>query len=161
MNFPEAVKSGFAQAKDFQGTATRSEFWWFYVFNVVCSWLAGSLDVLLGLNWSRKFDSGFTISGGGLSAAVSILLLLPMVAVFYRRIHAVGKRATPLVLFMLVLPLAMVAAALFPDGQSHLGMWRNVLIAVCLIEAVLLVYVLVLLCRKGLLEAENVGADLP
>lgn len=74
MDFVTAVKTCLAQKyADFNGRATRSEFWWFVLFSVVVQIIA---RMLLG------------ISLGGL---VALALLVPSLAVGSRRLHDIGK----------------------------------------------------------------------
>lgn len=72
MDFVSAIKSCFAQYATFSGRAVRSEFWWFFLFQLVVMILAGFV-------------------GDMVSAIVSIALLLPALAVGARRLHDIGR----------------------------------------------------------------------
>ncbi|MGO4438755.1 DUF805 domain-containing protein [Rhizobium sp. RAF56] len=78
MNFSEAVSSVFSKYADFSGRARRSEFWWFFLFNVVAS---GVADIL-----SRAI-----FGNDALGALYSLALLIPAVAVSVRRLHDVDR----------------------------------------------------------------------
>lgn len=74
MSYLEAVKSGFSNYVKFNGRASRSEFWWFYLFVVIVSFL---VNVIIGLT--------------GLPTLISLLvwlgLLLPLLGLYFRRLH--------------------------------------------------------------------------
>jgi uncharacterized membrane protein YhaH (DUF805 family) len=79
MNFPDAVRRGLGNYATFTGRARRSEFWFFWLFNLAAHVVAGLLDeALLG---------GASV----LNAIVSLGLLLPNLAVSVRRLHDVGR----------------------------------------------------------------------
>lgn len=72
MNFGQAISTCFAKYATFSGRASRSEFWWFFLFQILVSIVASMLgDVVAGL--------------------VSLALLLPALAVGTRRLHDIGK----------------------------------------------------------------------
>jgi uncharacterized membrane protein YhaH (DUF805 family) len=77
MGMPEAVRTVLTKYADFTGRARRSEFWWFYLFNVVVSVVAGLVDQALG----------FPI----LQIVVGLGLLIPGLAVGARRLHDTGR----------------------------------------------------------------------
>jgi uncharacterized membrane protein YhaH (DUF805 family) len=72
MNFGQAISSCLSQYATFTGRATRSEFWWFFLFQVLLAIAASFFgDVISGL--------------------ISLALLLPALAVGTRRLHDIGK----------------------------------------------------------------------
>jgi uncharacterized membrane protein YhaH (DUF805 family) len=72
MDFVSAVKSCLGQYAGFTGRAVRSEFWWFFLFQIIVMVVASFLgDVVSGI--------------------VSIALLLPALAVGARRLHDIGR----------------------------------------------------------------------
>lgn len=78
MNMIEAVKSVFTQYVGFSGRARRSEYWWFYLANLI----VGGILSQLGKNISAF---------GVLSGLYSLAVLLPALAVAVRRLHDIGK----------------------------------------------------------------------
>jgi uncharacterized membrane protein YhaH (DUF805 family) len=79
MTFPDAVRSGLANYATFTGRARRSAFWFFWLFNLLAHSVAGLLD-------------GAMLGGTNtLNAIVSLVLLLPNLAVSVRRLHDVGR----------------------------------------------------------------------
>jgi len=53
MNFQESVKTCFSKYADFNGRASRSEYWWFVLFivigNLVCSFIGHNVPALFAL----------------------------------------------------------------------------------------------------------------
>lgn len=74
MNFGESIKTCLSKYADFNGRASRSEYWWFMLFSLLIS-AAGE---------------GINETAGGL---VALALLLPHLAVAVRRFHDLGKSA--------------------------------------------------------------------
>ena len=72
MDFVQAIKSCLGQYATFSGRATRSEFWWFFLFQVLVMVATSMLgDVINGI--------------------ASLALLLPALAVGARRLHDIGR----------------------------------------------------------------------
>lgn len=81
----------------FDGRARRKEFWFFWLFNLIFLIIAVILDNVLGIAIKRK--------GYGLITAVySLAMLLPLLAVYVRRLHDVGKGGK--YLFIMLIPIA-------------------------------------------------------
>jgi len=72
MTFTESIKVCFSKYADFNGRASRSEYWWFALFIVLATFAA---DVI-----SDK-----------LSLLISIATLLPLIAVTARRLHDTNR----------------------------------------------------------------------
>ena len=68
MTFTESISTCFRKYATFEGTASRSEYWWFWLFLVLVS---------VGLN----------IVSEQLSAIFSLATLLPSIAAGARRLH--------------------------------------------------------------------------
>jgi uncharacterized membrane protein YhaH (DUF805 family) len=68
MNFGESVSTCFRKYADFNGCASRPEFWWWVLFTFIAT------GVLNALNYR-------------LSAAFSVATFLPSIAVGARRLH--------------------------------------------------------------------------
>jgi len=68
MNFQESVKTCFAKYADFNGRASRSEYWWFALFIVI-----GNIVL--------------SFVGHGLPLLFALATLLPSIAAAARRLH--------------------------------------------------------------------------
>ena len=69
---------------DFSGRARRTEYWMFYLFNIIFAIVAIVLDNILG---AASKDLGYGIFYGLFGLAI----ILPSWAVLVRRLHDVGK----------------------------------------------------------------------
>ena len=73
----------------FSGRATRSEYWFFVLFNLIFIVLAMLLDNAFGT--TIKMGYGISLPYGYIYIAYLIISLLPSFAVGVRRLHDVGK----------------------------------------------------------------------
>ena len=84
MNFLQSVSACFNKYLTFNGRATRSEFWWFYLFSTLMSWTASTVgELTLGMG----LELGSTIA----STILQIAFLLPWLAVASRRMHDIDR----------------------------------------------------------------------
>jgi uncharacterized membrane protein YhaH (DUF805 family) len=72
MSFVVAIQSGFRNYAKFRGRATRSEYWWFFLFTVLAQSVASSIDENFG-------------------NIVGLAVFLPGLAVHVRRMHDTGR----------------------------------------------------------------------
>lgn len=95
----------------FNGRARRSEYWYFFLFNLIASFSLGIIDGLIG-----TFDEA---SGLGLIGSVySLAVLVPSIAVGVRRMHDVGKSGWFLLIPIYNLILAVTAGEV---GENEYG----------------------------------------
>ena len=78
VSFIEAVQTCLRKYFDFNGRATRAEFWWFFLFESIISGIAWGIDTATG-------------SMGYLELLVFLAFLFPGVAVGARRLHDINK----------------------------------------------------------------------
>jgi uncharacterized membrane protein YhaH (DUF805 family) len=89
---------------DFNGRASRQEFWCFFAFVIIVNALCGFLGLLLGF-------------GPALSGFVGLLLIIPQVAVAVRRLHDLGKGGRELIVpcvMLAAMPLAFAFRGILP-----------------------------------------------
>ncbi len=72
MNFGQAISTCLNKYATFSGSASRSEFWWFFLFQLLVSLIASAVNDKVG-------------------GLVNLALLLPALAVGARRLHDIGK----------------------------------------------------------------------
>ena len=77
VGFTQAVGIGFSNYINFQGRATRAEYWWWTLFAVISDVVLGFIDAALGI--------------GFLQGLFSLAILIPGLAVGARRLHDIGK----------------------------------------------------------------------
>jgi uncharacterized membrane protein YhaH (DUF805 family) len=78
MGFGEAVKSGFSKYFVFSGRATRPEYWYFVLFDVLSNFVGQLCDAALGTGFGKS---------GVFSGLVALALVIPHTAVGFRRLH--------------------------------------------------------------------------
>ena len=83
MGFGQSISTCMGKYATFSGRASRSEFWWFYLFVTLLSWGASIVGaVTMG---------GDPMLQEILPIIVSLALLLPMLAATTRRLHDTGR----------------------------------------------------------------------
>jgi uncharacterized membrane protein YhaH (DUF805 family) len=98
----DSIKSTLNKYADFSGTASRQEYWTFYLFYIVAMFLSGFIGGLVGID--------------ALSNIVLVALLIPLIACGARRNHDVGKSGW----FMLV-PFYNLILLLSPSKTTNQG----------------------------------------
>ncbi|MGE4314100.1 MAG: DUF805 domain-containing protein [Pseudobdellovibrionaceae bacterium] len=118
MTFTESVKCGFSIYVTFSGRASRSEYWWWFLFNILVAIGAGILDAAF-------FGTSAAQTTGPLGALTTLALFLPSIAVFIRRLHDRDKSGwwflflfVPLIGFI-VLMIWMIMPG--TDGPNRFG----------------------------------------
>lgn len=81
MNFTTAISTCLSKYATFQGRASRSEFWWFYLFTLLISW--GS--IIVGAATLGEYGADI------LSMIVSLVFVVPTIAAGSRRLHDIGR----------------------------------------------------------------------
>ena len=92
ITFGQAIRNFFAQYATFSGRATRSEYWYVVLFNV-----------LINLAISIVFGLISTDIASIVSSIYSLAILIPGLALVWRRLHDIGKSGGWY--FMLLIPL--------------------------------------------------------
>lgn len=106
MRISEAVKSCFGQYTDFSGRASRPEFWKFVLFvflvhiglTIINSAIFGptvsqTFRVIVNQagEQSQHLNTNYAYNGGWFSAIFTLGILLPLLAVTWRRMHDIGR----------------------------------------------------------------------
>ena len=127
MNFTDAIKTCLKEKyANFSGRASRSEFWFFYLFNIIC------YAILLLLVFSVGFELFWVF-------AIFIFgMILPSIAVLVRRLHDVNKSGW---FFLLPMPFEIVARL----SERSVG----ISIVFSIIGLGFSIYLLVLYCTDG------------
>lgn len=86
VSFSDAIRSGWANYANFSGRSGRSAYWWWVLFTSILSLVSQTLD-----SWLRPGGMGTQSYAGvwvGLiTGIVSLVLIVPSVAVMVRRLH--------------------------------------------------------------------------
>ena len=116
MNFTQAITTCMGKYGTFSGRASRSEYWWFYLFVVIISW--GSI-IVSGAMYSPD-DLMFEI----LPNLVSLIFLVPGIAAGSRRLHDIGKSGWWQLLWIIpiigwILLIVWLATNTKPEGDKY------------------------------------------
>lgn len=94
-NFIDATKDGFTRYADFSGVSTRAQYWYFtlatFILSIIASITFGDL-------------------GGNI---ISLITLIPTIAVAIRRMHDVGKSG-----WFILIPIYNLILVLTPSKQQ-------------------------------------------
>jgi uncharacterized membrane protein YhaH (DUF805 family) len=116
VSFASAVAKGLRQYAVFSGRARRSEYWWFLLFTVLVSLGTTVIDaVVFGTRPQVK---------GPTTVVVTLVLLLPILAVSVRRLHDVNRSGWFLLLGLIPLVgwiVLLVVMLRDSDGDNRHG----------------------------------------
>ena len=100
MSFAASIKYCLSNYAKFNGRASRSEFWFFYLFNILIGGIPALLGFILMASTSTTSADGMTteLGAGGvigliiilLAGLISLGLIIPNLAVGCRRLHDRG-----------------------------------------------------------------------
>ena len=86
MGFADAVRSAIVNNYvNFSGRASRSEYWWFVLFNFVFGLALFPIDIALGYDFMDPNSTPWA------SNLFSLLLFLPSLGLAVRRMHDTGR----------------------------------------------------------------------
>jgi len=146
MNFIEAIRTCFSKYVTFSGRARRSEFWPFFLFQILLGIAAGILDSALVAGGQKPF-----------TAVVTLALFLPSLAVAARRLHDTNRRG-----WWMLLPLPFIIfGAVLAGVASMSGIMLVVLLGAVLaiIGLGFAIMLIVWYCTKGTAGANRFGPD--
>lgn len=81
MTLSEAISTCMGKYADFSGRASRSEYWWFFLFALLLSWASSLVGFTVNTDWGSDV----------LNMITNLALLLPSLAVSARRLHDTGR----------------------------------------------------------------------
>ncbi|MHA1128508.1 MAG: DUF805 domain-containing protein [Alphaproteobacteria bacterium] len=92
MTFMDSISTCFNKYISFKGRAQRSEFWWFVLFIVIGSAIAGVFDSAM-FETRTLMIGGMAVSynAGWIGTVFSLAVFLPTWGVEVRRLHDIGK----------------------------------------------------------------------
>lgn len=80
LGFVDAVKRVINKYAEFNGRASRAEFWWWIL---ACFIVSGALSLIAGITGIKLFNI--------ISGIFSLAILIPTLAVSWRRLHDTGR----------------------------------------------------------------------
>ena len=113
MTFEESVEHVFSNYFNAKGRASRSEYWWWYLFTILASIAVSLLGVILDYFTGIEFIS--TILTWGLS----ILILIPNICVQIRRYHDINRSG-----WWILCPIVCIIFLFFAgdEGENDYGL---------------------------------------
>ena len=97
MTFQQAIQSGFRNYVNFEGRASRSEYWYFVLFTFLVSMALNIVDLIL----FNSGSNGLHINAFG--ALFSLAVLLPTLGLYFRRLHDTERSAWWLLLNLTII----------------------------------------------------------
>jgi uncharacterized membrane protein YhaH (DUF805 family) len=101
VNFGQAISCAFKNAFVYQGRASRSAFWWFFLFSFIID------AVVFGIR------QGSHVGGLTLGVIVGIAMLIAWIPLFVRRLHDSGKSGFWALIYIgIIIPIVDIAVAI-------------------------------------------------
>lgn len=96
----------------FGGRARRKEFWMFMLFSTIISLVLGMIDRLAGMNF------GPADSYGVLSSIYGVAVLLPTLAVMWRRLHDTDRSGWWMLLYLTCIGIIVLIVFWAQEGTA-------------------------------------------
>ncbi|MDB4865607.1 DUF805 domain-containing protein [Euryarchaeota archaeon] len=102
---------------NFNGRASRSEYWWFFLFYFLVSIPVTILDLMTGI---VVLDMGIAVSYGPLAILTMMVFFLPSLSLLIRRLHDLGRSGWWfLIAGVPCVGYIILFVFLIQDGQPH------------------------------------------
>ena len=127
MSFVDSMKTVLSlKFAEFNGRASRSEYWWFFLFTFICGYVLSFVGNVIFLAAGYAIDDPiFLISP--LSTLFQLIVLIPTIAVTVRRFHDVGRSGWwILILLVPCVGIILYLVWLVQDGEPHDNMYGTV-----------------------------------
>ena len=153
MRFSESVQTCLSKYKDVSGRASRSEFWWFYLFCVLLAVICVGIDYVIG-----TFEQGI-VSGA------FWLVFTPYWSATIRRLHDINWPGTLGYLGYVGMVFITIAGWLMPSAEqasqddTDSAMFWFAALPVILLFIVLTIVLLIQNIRKGTKGDNRFGPD--
>ena len=107
MTIDKAIEACMSKFANFEGRASRPEYWWFYLFTILLGWAAHVVD-----------------RSGTLSGLVNIVMLIPVFSAGSRRLHDTNRSGWRQLLILTVIgviPLIFWMASKGDEQENRYG----------------------------------------
>ncbi len=122
VTFAEAMKLYFSNLFNFSGKATKSEFWWSFLFNSILFILFELIDLIISRYLFHKPIAMIDLINSrypnylffplGIGGFLQVLLVLMGTSIAVRRMHDIGKPGTLVLIYLI--PLIIYASSMIP-----------------------------------------------
>ena len=119
MNLITAIKTCFKKYFVFNGTAKRSEYWWFFLFCILAGVASQLLDVVV-------LGQSFWINYGPINTIVNLILIIPILSAGARRLHDTNRSGWWQLLSLIGLAIAYYQKDMLTKGlitSSYFILW--------------------------------------
>lgn len=95
--FGQSISRFFKKYGTFSGRASRSEFWWFFLFNFIVSGVLYGIAAIVGASSASVSDTGMYTPGPGFWLAAIpywlwlLVTIVPWLALCWRRLHDTNR----------------------------------------------------------------------
>ena len=114
VGFSEAISLGFKNYINFNGRATRAEYWWWFLFIVVTGVVLATIDSITGI--------------GALQNIFNLATLIPGLALGARRLHDIGKSGWWQLLWFAIIVGWIIMIVWYCKPGNQLGNKYNTLV---------------------------------
>ena len=114
MNFQQSIEKCFKNYANFNGRATRSEYWWFILFGVLVSFGTSIIDFIID-------PTGNFIL---FNSIASLVLIIPQLSAACRRLHDTGRSGWWQLLYLTIIGGIVVLIWLVTETikkKNHFG----------------------------------------
>ena len=108
--FGQSISTCMSKYATFKGRASRSEYWWFFLFTVLIGWGA---EIVAAIAYADLDPTGEI-----LSLMVTLVFILPSIAAGTRRLHDIGKSGWWQLLYLTIIGGILVIVWLATDTKS-------------------------------------------
>lgn len=148
MGLIKSTKNCFINYANFDGRASRTEFWYFNLFILLSATSSAAIDCL----------TAETIGLPVFTPTLFLVTFLPYCAVYQRRIQDIGTDG--LILKWWIWPIVLgVFKTISKAGASEHNDFKSAIIAALLF--LMSIYILVMLCKKGAKGPNRFGDEPP
>lgn len=110
MTFSDAIRTCFSKFFTFSGRASRPEYWFFFLFIVIWSFIAGIIDwqffTQVATTQTDEVMQVTATSSQPVQSIVSLIVFIPHLAVAWRRMHDTGRSG-----LYALLPILLIVGA--------------------------------------------------
>ena len=174
MGFFAAIGSAYANVFDATGRARRSEFWWFFLFQVLVSFAAqiglgiyaiGDPAALVALSDKEMMELWLTQNSdlawiaGYLFAGQLLFLWVPNLTLTIRRLHDTNRSGWFMFMPLVALILSILGMFFFAAGAAVSRGAIAIVIAFALIPLAASIWYFVVLCLPGTHGGNRFGPD--
>ena len=118
MSFGESISSCFSKYVTFDGRASQSEYWWFFLFSLLLNW--GGVIVEAATPSSNEVSELHILTN-----LIALVLFLPSIAVGCRRLHDTGRSGWNQLWMFTIIGIIPVLIWLSSKGNDHENKFFN------------------------------------